>query len=426
MPEDKPSEGASMRRYVHSVLHWPQNKSRLVMLQRMGILIGVLFLAPILVASIVTPGLEIVPGTIVGGDFLAFYSASDLVLQGRALDAYDKTAFETALKTHLARDNLGMLWQYPPVVFLLIAPIALLPYKVGYWLWMFATASILAIALRRLIRETRSESDGSNLTLWLLLASPICVGVFANGQISLLTTALLVTAAYRPKANWWLAGLCAGLLTIKPQLGVILPFAYLAIGAWRTIGVASLVALLIHGLSALVFGVESFGAFFNALERIQTQVAVGGADTPPYAMTTLFAQLRAWGISGTLASWVHAIFAVAVIATVTLQWRSQSKRDEQSLYLAALLCASAILITPYAYSYELAALAPAALWIGCNPNRWRDKVTFILIVFWLILTIRRVTPSDFILQLSFLVAIGAFALLVLDAWSKRPSESRSP
>ena len=413
MAEDKSPEGARTQRQAQSILRWPHDQARLVMLQRIGILFGVLFLGTRFVASLLTQGLEIAPGAVIGGDFLAFYSASDLVLQGRALDAYDKEAFEAALQSHLASDNLGLLWQYPPALFFLIAPLALLPYKVSYWLWMVATAAVLALALRRLTRDVQPQSGGSNLTLWVLMASPIIVGVFVNGQISLLTTALLVTAAYRPKTHWWLAGLCAGLLTIKPQLGVILPFAYLAIGAWRTIGVAVIVAIIIHGLSALVFGVESFPAFMSALDRIQTQVATGGADTPPYAMTTLFAQLRIWGVSGTPALWGHIAVALAVITFVTWQWRTRSSVDDQSLYLTALLCASAILITPYAYAYELAALAPAALWIACSPNRWKSMAAFILMGFWLTLTLRRVIPSDFILSLSFLVAIGAFALVAM-------------
>ncbi|MEL6693938.1 MAG: glycosyltransferase family 87 protein, partial [Pseudomonadota bacterium] len=404
MAEEKSPVGANTNRLPQSILQWPQDRSRIILLQRMGILLGVLFLATRLIASLVTQGLEIAPGAVIGGDYLAFYSASDLVLQGRALDAYDQAAFDAALQSHLASDNLGLLWQYPPVLFFLIAPLALLPYKLSYWLWMVATAAILALALRRLNREVQPQSGDSNLTLWVLMASPIIVGVFVNGQISLLTTALLITAAYRPKTHWVLAGVCAGLLTIKPQLGVIIPFAYLAVGAWRTFGVAALVAITIHGLSAVVFGAESFPAFLSALDRIQTQVATGGADTPPYAMTTLFAQLRIWGVSGTPALWAHIAFAIAVMTFVTWQWRIKSRADGQSLYLAALLCSAAILITPYAYAYELAALAPAGLWIACTSNRWKDKAAFILIVFWLTLTLRRMIPSDFVLSLSFLVA----------------------
>ena len=425
MADQKTPSDASINRHVQSILYWPQDQSRLVLLQKMGILVGILFLATRLTASLITQGLEFAPSAVIGGDFLAFYSASDLVLQGRALDAYDQTAFEAAIQSHLARDNLGLLWQYPPILFLLIAPLSLLPYKLSYWLWMLVTAAILALALRRLTRDLEPQSDASKLTLWVLMASPIIVGVFVNGQISLLTTALLVTAAYRPKTHWWLAGICAGLLTIKPQLGVIIPFAYLAIGAWRTIGVAALVAVAIHGLSAIVFGWESFPAFLSALDRIQTQVATGGADTPPYAMTTLFAQLRIWGVSGTPALWGHIAFAVSVIAFVTWQWRSKSKLDDHSLYLTALLCASAILITPYAYAYELAALAPAALWIACAPNRWKSMAVFILIAFWLTLTLRRVIPSDFVLSLSFLVAIGAFVLIAVGYRSQHQSKELS-
>ena len=48
---------------------------------------------------------------------------------------------------------------------------------------------------------------------------------------------------------------------------------------------------------------------------------------------------------------------------------ARAENIRQALYLAALVCSGAILVTPYAYAYEMAALAPAALWLAFSSNR---------------------------------------------------------
>jgi arabinofuranan 3-O-arabinosyltransferase len=48
-----------------------------------------------------------------------------------------------------------------------------------------------------------------------------------------------------------LAGICLGLLTYKPQFGLLFPIVLIADRRWLTIAVAALVALLLAALSWL-------------------------------------------------------------------------------------------------------------------------------------------------------------------------------
>src|SRR3546814_8875399 len=60
----------------------------------------------------------------------------------------------------------------------------------------------------------------------------------------------------------WSSDVCsADLLTVKPQLGILLPFALLASRQWTAIVVASVTAALLVGASALLFGWESWQAY---------------------------------------------------------------------------------------------------------------------------------------------------------------------
>lgn len=379
---------------------------------RLVILHGVAFLAPLLVQTILQTDILQAAGGVFGGDFLAFYTASKLTLQGQPLTAYDFNAFDDALKNLAPSDQLGMMWQYPPIMFLVTAPLALVPYKVSFWLWMMLGMAAFAAALNRLLADLHGKRTIRREALWLLLMSPICVGVFINGQVSLFTAALLMTALYRPKTHWLIAGLAAGLLTIKPQLGLLIPIAYLAIGAWRPALLATGVAILIHASSVLLLGPDSMTSFLEAVSRLQADVTGKGLLTPPTAMTTLFGQLMVWGVSSRLALWFQGFAALALAAFVFTEWVRFSKHDQSSLYLVALTSASAIVVTHYAYAYEMAALAPAALYLALQPNRLQRHAMTVLSVVWLLLIFRSFAPSGFPLQFTFIVASGTLAVLI--------------
>ena len=391
---------------------WLGGPARQGLLTRLAVLYGCLFLVTTLVVSVMTPGLLNGARGVIGADFLAFYTASDMTLQGRAIEAYDFAAFDAALQTSAPSDELGMMWQYPPLMFLIIAPLALLPYKLSFWVWMALTALVFAWATMRLIREAIDDTEVRTRALILVLAAPISVGVFVNGQISLLTAALLMLAAYRPGRYWIIAGLAAGLLTVKPQLGLLLPLAFLVVGAWRAFGVAAVSAILLHGLSVSLYGSESIEVFLSAVSRLQADVAGDGLLTPPVNMTTVFGQLRHWGLPSEVAMGAQYVTAAAVLVFVTWVWFQSRNDQEQGLYLTALLSAGAILVTPYAYAYEMAVLTPAGIWLAVRPNRFQSFAPLILVSFWALLALRRLLPMDFILQVPFLVALGAFLLLI--------------
>ena len=388
-------------------------------LQRLAILYGVLFLATNFVLSWLAPGLAYGARGVIGADFLAFYTAGDMTLQGRALEAYNFEAFDAALRTRVETENLGLMWQYPPLMFFVAGALALLPYKLSLWLWLTATGAAFAWALSRILSAVVPDAGTQRMALLLILTSPVCMMVVTSGQISLFTAAFLMTAAFRPRAQWLLAGIAAGVLTLKPQLGVLIPLAFLAAGAWRAFGVAAVTAIVLHGLSILVFGPESVTAFVDAVVRLQSDVAGSGVNTPPDNMTTLFGQLRVWDVPSSIAMPAHLALASLVLGCTAYLWHRHSSDDDRGLYLAALLGAGAILVTPYAYAYEMTALAPAALWFAFRPDRYRSVAVILLAGAWLLLALRRFLALDGLIQMPFLISLSAFALIALAGLQRR-------
>jgi arabinofuranan 3-O-arabinosyltransferase len=155
-----------------------------------------------------------------------------------------------------------------------------------------------------------------------------------------------------------LAGVCLGLLTYKPQFGLLFPIVLIADRRWLTIFVAAAVALALAALAWLVFGTASWLAFLEGISATSRVVlGEGGADWN--RLQSVFGFVRAHGAGETLAWSVQAAAALAVAVALVVLWRSRAAYE---LKAAALTC-GALLATPYVYMYDLVVLAVAVAFL---------------------------------------------------------------
>ncbi len=290
-----------------------------------------------------------VSGIMIGGDFSAFFVAAKAAAEGAAANIYDVADFQARLNAAFpGRDDLSLSWQYPPTYFLMIALFAAAPYLLGYAVFSGATAAGFGILLRKRIDD--------NLLFFAIIASPASFIAFTSGQNGFLTAALLLLAASDPKRRPIVAGVAAGLLTMKPHLGLLLPIAYLAAGCWRATGVAALTALALAALSLAAYGTEPWLAFFSAVSGVAGRVEVG--LMPLSKMATPYSAALYAGLSEWPARLVHVVFALGAAAAV---WRAWRVTDDSALR-AAVLVAGVFLVAPYGFYYELIILGfPVAI-----------------------------------------------------------------
>lgn len=283
-------------------------------------------------------------GGMIGGDYLAFDVAAQAASLGRAGEAYDAHVFQDMLKAYgPSPDVHGLTWQYPPTYFLIILPLALVPYLAGYALWTGGTCAFFLAAFR--------SAGFAPLFLIATAASIVFYQAALTGQNGFLTAGLLLTAAYYPDKRPILAGAAAALLTVKPQLGVLLPIAYAAGGHWRSFFTAAVGALLLAGAATFVFGAEIWSAFVHGLSGA-TEV-LGKANFPLHKMTTAYASMRFLGFSDFAALLAQIITAGIAACAAALLWR----RVKDAALRAAGLIALVFFATPYGFYYELVCLA---------------------------------------------------------------------
>ncbi|MEX6632811.1 glycosyltransferase family 87 protein [Hyphococcus lacteus] len=298
----------------------------------------------LLSSNYVTPS-----GTPVGGDFVAFWTAAKAMVAGESAAIYDPTIFHGWLdKVGPPQDQWGLSWQYPPTYFFAIGFLALLPYGLGYAIWTGGSFALFAGAARK--------SGVSHWPLLFVLISPVAFQAAITGQNGFLTATLLLGATCAPDKRPILAGVCAALLTMKPQLGILLPFAYMAGGHWRALFAASIGSLSLAIGSILIFGISPWIAFFDSI--INASASVSSGEMPLFKMPTVYAFFALLGVPKIVAVGVYAVGAIAATTATITTWRTH---ESQALKMAV-VCCGAFFVTPYAYYYELIIVAvPLAL-----------------------------------------------------------------
>ncbi|GGD17130.1 glycosyltransferase family 87 protein [Aquisalinus flavus] len=351
-------------------------------LRRVSIVLALLFAAILAADTLLADGSVNMRGEHLGGDFLAFHTAGEMVLEGRAVDAWDAARFEAALQEREpAIEWYGLTWQYPPAAYFLVTPFALLPYKVAYWAWMLAGLAVFWGCFRAAFGD-RIEGKAAPL---LILASPIILVTLVQGQNTLFFGGMLMIAAALPGRRPVLAGLAAAVLTIKPQLGLLIPVAYLFGGHWKAFGCAATFSLALSGLATLAFGIESWSAFAGAVSRVEADMAGGGSLYPFNRIISPYGALGALGVPHGIALSVHMLTVLALAALVALAWRSTAPMQAK----AALLIPATLLCSPYAYYYEMVPmLFSIAVMISMTgirnlnaPERWWLMLSWPLVLY---------------------------------------------
>ena len=310
-------------------------------------------------------------GKPIGTDFVAFYTAGDLVATGRASAVYDVSKLHAAERRIVGGDIDAFPFAYPPSLLLPLPALSALPYLVALPLWLIVTFIPFAAVVR--------TAAPHPTTLWLTLALPAAYVTVLHGQAAFLVAALFGAALLALGPRPLLAGLLFGLLTFKPQLGFLVPIALIAGGHWRAIAAAAVAAIAVMLASYVVFGGDTWAAFIAGAEAARHHLESG--ELPWEKMHTVFAGARLIGIGVTGA---YALQAAVTLAIAILVWQGWRRPVAPALKYA-LLTAGAVLAAPYGFEYDLVLLALPIAWLGWHGVRrgFRAGEKVALLMAWL-------------------------------------------
>ena len=320
-------------------------------------------------AAFWAPQLAIVIQGLLSGDTLPAFANRDLAnywLSGRlALDG-DLTPLarqethQAALEAAFGLEAMETRnWSYPPHFLLITWPLGLMSYPLAYAAFLLATGGWFLWAVRGALQHFGGTAGKGAFGLVAMLLLPFILLQALAGQNGFFFGAAMLQALVWRSTRPVAAGFMIALLTMKPQLGLLIPFLLLAERRWAVIGWTLVMSAGLTGISVLAFGPGAWRAFFEETLPYQRFVASSWDGLFLYMMPTWFASLRAVGVPHELALALHGAIVLPLIALCLAGFWKASDEAARS----RLLLAGTFVLTPYAFNYDLGALlAVAAIW----------------------------------------------------------------
>ena len=286
-----------------------------------------------------------------GDDFINYWSGAYLAWHHRAADIYNWNAFH-AFETGVVGAAIDFYhYSYPPVLLVLTAPLAVIPYVPALFAWLIAGWLAFYATLRALL----PGRDG----LLLALATPAVFINAVGGQNGTWTAALLggglVALERRPRV----AGVLFGLLIYKPQLGILLPFALIAGRHFRAYAAAAATAALLILASILLFGADLWLSFLHNTTLLR-QIILENPTGVWHRFVSVFIAARQLGVDVPSSYLAQAAIALTAAVIVVPAWY----RDLPSPAKNILLVLGTCLATPYVQDYDLVVGAFVVVWLS--------------------------------------------------------------
>jgi hypothetical protein len=266
-------------------------------------------------------------------------------------------------------------WVYPPTFLFVVWPFAWVPFPFACIAFLLAGLLFVTFATRRLL------GSGVPAMFWFAAAAfpPVWAAVIC-GQNSFMTAGLMALGlAWLDRRPLW-AGVCFGLLAIKPQLAVLVPVALVLGGRWRAFAAAACTALGLCLVAGAALGFDTYAKFFETAAAFSRYV-IEKAPLWPSGMPTVFGAANRMGLSVGLAYAIHAAVAAIAVAAMAGLW----VRNARATLRAAGLLIASLLCQPYLMAYDLVwmGLVLLLLWQDSMTHAWRRGEVTVMVVAWL-------------------------------------------
>jgi hypothetical protein len=322
-----------------------------------------------------------------------FYAArcllqhSDPYKNGEPLRAYLAEQNDRTLPSHVLRQALSENI-YLPTTFILIAPLAILPWGPAHLLWMMLSAgSLILAALLMWNRGAKYSPFISGGLLCFILAN--CEAVLATGNTAGIVVGLCVVAVWciLEERFVWAGILCLAVsLAIKPHdAGLVWLYFLLAGGIYRKRALQTLAVITIVGLPAILWISHVAPHWLPELRsNLLAQSAPGGQANPgpnsantgsgPSMIISLQTAIYVFRDDPRIYNLVSYLVCGALLL-IGLVRTLRSRFSQRGAWLALAAIVPITILVTYHRPYDaklllLAVPACAMLWAEGRPIRW--------------------------------------------------------
>jgi len=317
-------------------------------------------------------------GDPIGGDYIAFYAAGRVVLNGDGAHLYDHATVSSLQQAALDGriPEFYDAFRNPPFFALPFVPLALLPLLPSFGLWAVLNFACLAAALWLLldvVPELKPRWRG--LAAVVFAFGPVYFGIIdgENATLSLLLYVLIYCSLLRGQDR--AAGVWAAIGLFKPQLFVVFPLIFVATRRWRALAWYVGTAVVLGIVSLAVVGFDGMIGWLRILVDMET----GNATRNAWRMHSLKSFFDLLAPGQPLASMlIFAAVAAGLLVVLYRAWRWSSDLP----LLWALSSATGVLVDPHLVDYDLTVLVPAGVLMALHvpATRWLIVLLSIVVV----------------------------------------------
>jgi alpha-1,2-mannosyltransferase len=299
-------------------------------------------------------------GFLVGRDFLNTWMGGRSAFSGGPAAWFDFQIYSAEAQKVTGVSDLQQFWSYPPHILLFIWPFGLVGFLVGYVLWCIVGLALYVWA---------AIAGGVERRYWLFLAvaPAVAVNVFL-GQNGFLTAALLIGGLANLDRRPILAGILFGILTIKPQFGLLLPVLLVLSWRWRVIVAAAVTTATLVAVTAIWFGPDIWVEYLQKVVPQQHWLLIAAGDHAWPIVSSTFVNVRLLGLSDDWAWAGQALSSGCALGAVV--WTFWRRRDP--VLSLALFVTATFLFSPWMLNYDMVVFG----WVVAL-LRERDDETYI-------------------------------------------------
>ena len=335
-----------------------------------------------------------------GIDFHTYAAAARVGLEQGWSHIYDQGPVAAEQKA-LVPDERTQPYLSPPPVAWLSAALAAMPYGLAFYVW---AAVMLAAFVLALAWSARSQGLARWIAVGGAMAPWWALKAVRLGQVVPLLAAAVLVAWRLVRADRQVAaGLVLVLILVKPNTAILVPFALLAAGRYKTFVAWAAASTAVAVVAAITLGQAGVTSYVSQLT---------GRLPPNVDWMTLE---RALGVDGATALILRLVIVGATLAA------AYRLRSTPGLAIAVGILAS-LLIAPYLHDSDLCLLSAAAfiVWEELPAMTWRVP----LAAGWLVAApFGAMSGTNLSLTRWPLLELGLLVALVVLAWRPLTGEA---
>jgi arabinofuranan 3-O-arabinosyltransferase len=311
-------------------------------------------------------------GTLSNIDFCWIWVSGKFAASSDPSRVYDHSVYAAAQDMFYRPGECLFMHQYiyPPTFLFFAYPLGFLPYLMSFTVWVIATLLLYQATVWMIIPR--------GAAVLAAMTPAVVVKNVQLGHTGFLVAALIGLSLVFAEHRRWLAGIFLGLLTCKPQYGVLFPFALLASRNWPALASVTVTGAVLGLAAAFTFGSHGWPAFIHTL--FDRNAGLSPDEQVELSLQSVYSLLY-WAGAGRMIAWsVQAVTAVLVALVVATLWA----KPISFRLKAAVLCAGSVIVTPYVLAYDLCILSIAAAFLVSDglSSRFLPGERAVILVCW--------------------------------------------